>query len=200
MTKIPKLILASASASRSSLMKKAGLKFETVVSEVDESIIKKTFLADGEITDLATILALAKAMAVSRIHPGDFVIGADQTLLFEGRVYDKPSSFENARDQFLTLRGKTHRLETAVCIVKNNEVLWSLSDASFLTMRRFSPKFLGTYLAAHNSELQQTVGGYKLEGPGLQLFEKIDGDYFSILGLPMLKLLNFLRQAGMLEK
>ncbi len=174
-------------------MKNAGLKFTQRISDVDEDIIKQTFLKSGEIEDLAMILAIAKAQAVSELFPDAFVIGADQTLLFNSMVYDKPASDIDARDQLLSLRGKQHQLETAVCIFKNRENIWSLTDSSYLTMRNFTPEFLGKYLAAEGDNIQTSVGGYKLEGLGLQLFEKIDGDFFSILGLPMLKLLEFLR-------
>jgi len=193
------LILASKSPSRKKLMANAGLNFQQHVSKVDEDIIKQTFLQEGEVSDLAMILAQAKAMTVSADFPDAYVLGADQTLLFEGKVYDKPASSTEARDQLLTLRGKQHQLETAVCIVKNEEVIWSCSDPSYLKMRDFSPEFLGKYLAAEGDSVKTSVGGYKLEGLGLQLFEKIDGDFFSILGLPMLKLLDFLRTQNLIE-
>ncbi len=193
------IILASKSPSRKILMDNAGLKFIQHVSGVDEDIIKQTFLKSGDIEDLAMILAIAKAQAVSELFPDAFIIGADQTLLFKNMVYDKPSSDTDARDQLLSLRGKQHQLETAVCIFKNQENIWSLTDSSYLTMRNFTPEFLGKYLAAEGDDVQTSVGGYKLEGLGLQLFEKIDGDFFSILGLPMLKLLEFLRSQNLID-
>ena len=193
------LILASKSPSRQKLMTNAGLIFQQQVSGVDEDIIKEAFLQSGEISDLAMILAQAKAMTVSKMLPESYVIGADQTLLFEGKVYDKPVSDQDARDQLLALRGKQHQLETAVCIAKNEEILWNYSESSYLTMRDFSPVFLGKYLAAEGDSVKTSVGGYKLEGLGLQLFEKIDGDFFSILGLPMLRLLAFLRNQNLIE-
>ena len=193
------LILASKSPSRQTLMKNAGLVFEQHVSNVDENIIKETFLKSGEISDLAMILAQAKALAVSERFPGAYVIGADQTLLFEKRVYDKPVSDVDARDQLLALRGNQHQLETAICVIRNQETLWSVSESSYLTMRNFSPEFLGKYLADEGDSVKTSVGGYKLEGLGLQLFEIIDGDFFSILGLPMLKLLGFLRSQNLIE-
>lgn len=199
MSDSPELILASKSPSRLNLMKNAGLTFKQHVSNVDEDIIKSTFLQSGELVDLAMILAQAKAMAVSELFPQAYVIGADQTLLFENNIYDKPTSSKDARDQLLALRNKQHQLETAVCIIKNGEILWSTSESSYLTMRNFSPEFLGKYLAAKGDSVKTSVGGYKLEGLGLQLFDKIDGDFFSILGLPMLKLLDYLRTQNLIE-
>ena len=193
------IILASKSVSRKKLMSNAGLDFKQHVSSIDEEIIKQTFLKSGEPQDLPMILAQAKAMTVSEKFPDSWVIGSDQVLLFNGKVYDKPKSDIDARDQLLELRGNQHQLETAVCIVKNKELMWSVSDSSYLTMRDFSPVFLGKYLAAEGENVTTSVGGYKLEGLGLQLFDKIDGDFFTILGLPMLKLLSYLRQQNLIE-
>jgi len=193
------LILASKSPSRKNLMENAGLNFQQHASDVDEDIIKSTFLKQGEISDLAMILAQAKALSVSESFPDAYIIGADQTLLFDGKVYDKPVSDDDARDQLLALRGNQHQLETAVVIAKNQEIIWECSDSSYLTMRMFSPEFLGKYLASEGKNVKTSVGGYKLEGLGLQLFEKIDGDFFSILGLPMISLLSFLRKQNLIE-
>ena len=193
------LILASKSLSRKNLMTNAGLVFQQEVSDVVEEVVKRTFLKSGEISDLAMILAQLKAQSVSKLFPNSYVIGADQTLLFEGQVYDKPISSSNARDQLLSLRAKQHQLETAVCIIKNQEIVWSYTESSYLTMRNFSPEFLGKYLAAEGDNVKTSVGGYKLEGLGLQLFEKINGDFFSILGLPMLSLLAFLREQNLID-
>jgi len=195
-----KIILASKSLSRKTLMKNAGLNFKQQDSNVDEDIIKKTFLKNGNSSDLALILAQTKAQTVSKFFPEHWVIGADQTLLFKEQVFDKPSSDTEARNQLLILRANQHQLETAVCVSKNEEVLWSYSETSYLTMRNFSPEFLGKYLAAEGDNVKTSVGGYKLEGLGLQLFEKIEGDFFSILGLPMLRLLAFLRDQKVIDR
>ena len=194
------IILASASQSRRQLLTNAAVPFTAIISSVDEDIIKQTFLKDGNLVDLAVILAQAKAIDVSTKNPTMLVIGADQTLIFEDKIYDKPTSREDARDHVLALRGRTHQLETAIAVAKNGEILWSYSESSYLTMRDFSPEFLGQYLSAEKDQVKTSVGGYKLEGLGLQLFEKIDGDFFSILGLPMLKLLEFLRDKNALDK
>lgn len=195
-----KLILASASASRRKLLKNAGVDFQTISSGLDEAVIKETFLAEGLPEDLPTILANAKALTVSQNHRDAFVIGSDQVLIFEQKVFDKPASQDDARDQLLKLRGKTHRLETAVCVCKNNDILWNHSQTNYLEMREFSLGFLGQYLADQKDNLLTSVGGYKIEGFALQMFNKIEGDYFSILGLPMLPLLEFLRQQKILNK
>lgn len=194
-----KLILASGSISRQKLMKNAGLDFEIVTSGLDEGAIKTTFLKDGLPEDLPLILANAKAMSVSENQLDAYVIGADQVLVFEETVFDKPTSQDEARDQLLKLRGKNHRLETAVSIVRNSEIIWSYSETANLRMREFSLHFLGKYLAAQGDDLLTSVGGYKIEGPALQMFSKIQGDFFSILGLPMLPLLEFLRNKELIE-
>lgn len=189
-------ILASGSKSRQTLLKNCGLAFETISSKVDEDAIKSAVADDLAIEDIAGLLAQTKANVVSECNPDKWVIGADQTLLFENTLFDKPRSREQARDHLLKFRGKTHRLETAVCIAKSGQIVWTHSEPAFLTVREFSNEFLGQYLALEGNGVTSSVGGYKLEGPGLQLFEKIDGDYFSILGLPMMPLLAELRACG----
>lgn len=193
------LILASGSASRQKLLKNANVSFNVKVSGLDESVVKKTFLKDGLPQDLPMILANAKAMSVSENYNDSFVIGADQVLIFDNKIFDKPVSQDDARDQLLALRGKDHRLETAVSIVKNSEIIWTYSETTYLRMREFSLQFLGQYLASQGDDLLTSVGGYKIEGPALQMFSKIDGDFFSILGLPMLPLLDFLRQEEIIQ-
>lgn len=193
------LILGSASKSRQSLMKNAGLDFKVAVSDIDESIIKKTLLPEGIIEDLPVILAQAKASAVSKKFPSTYVIGSDQILVQEQQIFDKPVSEDDARDQLLKLRGKQHRLETAVCVTRDDHLLWAHSETAYLKMREFSLAFLGNYLAEQGAQLLTSVGGYKIEGTALQMFESIEGDFFSILGLPMIPLLNFLRQEQILD-
>ncbi len=196
------LILASTSKSRQSLLRNAGLEFDCLDSKLDEDAVKAAFLnsnADQDIADLAMILAQAKAMRVSEQHPDCLVIGADQTLICDNRLYSKPVSQDEAREQLLALSGKTHTLETAVACARAGEIVWSYREGPTLKMRPFSPAFLGRYMAAVGDDVMTTVGGYKLEARGIQLFEKIDGSYFAILGLPLLPLLEFLRQQGLVE-
>ena len=200
MSKAVKIMLASASASRKKILENAGLVFTTCISGIDEQVIKDTFLQDGNPQDLALVLASAKASVVAAKNPDAIVIGADQTLIFDGKIYDKPDCADTARDQLLLFKGKTHILETAISICQGAEPLWSLSETNYLTMREFTPEFLGRYLAHEGNSVCETAGGYKIEGPGIQFFEKIDGDYFSILGIPLLPLLAYFRSSGVLEK
>lgn len=194
------IILASASKSRQIMLRNAGLEFETVVSGVDEDAIKSAVAEELLLEDLAGLLAQTKASVVSETNRDKWVVGADQTLLFEGTLFDKPLSKEQARDNLLRFRGKVHRLETAVCLAKAGEIVWTHSEPAFLSVREFSNEFLGHYLASEGDDVMSSVGGYKLEGLGLQLFEKIEGDFFSILGLPMIPLLTQLRSCGAISR
>jgi septum formation protein len=192
-----KLVLASTSRIRGDLLAKAGLAFDAVRPEVDETELKKVSegLAPG---DLALSLAAAKAVSVANRMPGALVLGADQILNLEGRVFDKPESQEAARRQLLDLRGRSHVLETALCCARGSAVVWRYLDQATLTMRSFTDGFLDDYLRHMGPEVTTSVGAYKLEGLGAQLFDKIEGDYFTILGLPLLPLLDFLRRQGAL--
>jgi septum formation protein len=192
-----RLILASTSRIRSELLTGAGLMFETLRPEVDENALKVSArgLAPGE---LAQSLAASKAVSVANRRPEAMVIGADQVLNLEGRIFDKPGSREEARDHLLRLRGRSHMLETAICCAKRGDTLWQHLGRAKLTMRSFSDEFLDRYLDRIGPEALTSVGAYKLEGLGAQLFEAIDGDYFTILGLPLLPLLDFLRRQGAL--
>jgi len=190
----PDIILASASPSRRKLLEAAGVEFRAIAADVDEAAIKR--LHDplkGGFGELAAQLASLKALAVADRQPGALVIGADQILVFDGEAFDKPDSIETARRQQMRLRGETHCLETAVACALGKDVLWSHVEAPRLTMRAFSSGELEDYLAGEGEAVTETVGGYKIEGPAIQLFESIAGDYFSILGLPLLPLLSFLR-------
>jgi septum formation protein len=193
----PDIILASASHSRRKLLEAAGVEFRAVAAGVDEAEIKRRHdLLKGDFGELAVQLASHKALEVADRHTGALVIGADQVLVFDGEAFDKPDSIETARRQLLKLRGQTHSLETAVACAMGKDVLWSHVDAPRLTMRAFSADQLEAYLASEGKAVTETVGGYKIEGPAIQLFESIGGDYFSILGLPLLPLLAFLRIRG----
>lgn len=196
------IILASSSKSRQALLRNAGLSFDSMDAGIDEDAVKDAFLGrndEQDIADVAMILAQAKAMTISEQYPGSLVIGADQTLIFEGRLYSKPASLDEAREHLMQFAGKTHVLETAVACARAGEIVWSYREAPRLTMRDFSPQFVGRYMAAVGEDVTSTVGGYKLEGQGIQLFDKIDGSFFAILGLPLLPLLDFLRQQNLVE-
>ena len=194
------ITLASASAARATLLAGAGVSFEVVNSGVDEAPLKDTLMAEGRSPiAVAEALAEAKALAVSIARPG-LVIGADQTLSFDGRLFDKASDLGEARERLVALRGGTHQLHSAVVTVRDGQRLWGETVTATLTMRDFSEAFLDTYLSRNADAALYAVGGYALEAEGLQLFEHIDGDYFTILGLPLLGLLNHLRDQGLLPR
>lgn len=193
----PDIILASASQSRRKLLEAAGITFRAMAAGLDEAAIKHGHVpSKAGYGELAVQLAIHKALAVAQRHPDALVIGADQILVFEGEAFDKPDSVETARRQLLKLRGGTHSLETAVACTRGHDVLWSHVDSPRLTMRAFSSEFLEAYLAAEGQAATETVGGYKVEGRGVRLFEKMTGDYFAVLGLPLLPLLAFLCAQG----
>lgn len=190
------VILASQSAARRVVLEGAGVAFEVQVTGVDEDAIKTSLLAQGASPrDIADALAERKAVVVSRSRPG-LVIGADQTLELEGALYDKAETLADARQRLQALRGKAHRLHSAVVVAKGGAPIWREVATATLTMRAFSDGFLDDYLAAEGNEALSSVGCYRLEGPGAQLFSRIEGDYFAILGLPLLGLLDLLRQHG----
>lgn len=194
------LILASQSAIRADILTGAGLAFRQEDSGVDEAPIKKALEKAGEKpAKVAETLAAAKARSVSLTHPEALVIGADQVLVCAGHAFDKPASLEEARRHLEALRGQVHRLETAVAVFQNGSCLWHFETAPELEMRRFSDDFLTRYLEEVGEKALWSVGAYQIEGPGLQLFERIEGDNFSILGLPILPLLDFLRRQGRAE-
>lgn len=195
-----RLVLASGSRIRAELLENAGLEFQTDPAEVDERAVEAPLLEAGfPPEDLASVLAEAKANAVSERRPDDLVIGADQILAFEGQRRTKPEDMDAARRQLLSFSGKTHELLSAVVLSRNGEAIWRHVSTARLTMRELSPTFIGHYLAAAGTQILSSVGAYQLEGQGVQLFDKIDGDYFTILGLPMLPLLGQLRELKVIE-
>ena len=190
------VVLASKSAARTAVLKGAGVPFEVAVAGVDEDAVKTAMLAEGASPrDVADALAELKAVKISRGRPG-FVVGADQTLEFEGGLYDKAETVEAARDRLQLLRGKPHQLHSAVVVAKDGAPIWREVVSATLTMRDFSDAFLEDYLATEGEAALGSVGCYRLEGPGAQLFARIEGDYFAILGLPLLGLLDLLRRHG----
>jgi septum formation protein len=197
----PPLILASASRSRAKLLEAAGLAFIVEPPGLDEAAMRQAISGERSLDphDIAEVLARAKAEAVSDLAAKAYVIGGDQVLELDGAVLSKPDSMEAARSQLLDLRGKTHTLHTSVAVATNGEAIWAETTIASLTMRKLSPEFIGRYLAAAGEEVLGSVGTYQLEGLGVQLFERIDGDYFSILGLPLIPLLDTLRREGVIE-
>ena len=192
----PRVILASASRTRRSMLSAAGLVFEVVPSGVDERAIRDAMSVDSpavDPADLADVLARAKAEEVSRRQPDAVVIGADQVLDLDGDVLTKAPDLDAVRETLLRLRGKTHELHSAVAVAERGAATWAFVDTAHLTMRQFSTEFLGQYMAHVGSVALESVGGYQIEGLGIQLFERIDGDYFTVLGVPLLPLLEELR-------
>ena len=189
------VILASKSTARRAVLQGAGVPFEAVVSGVDEEALKTTLLTRGaDPRAVAGALAEEKALAVSRARPGAIVVGADQTLDVDGRLYDKVETRSAAVERLRLLRGRTHHLHSAVTAAVGGAVVWRETVSAVLTMRDFSDAFLDAYLEAEGEAALGSVGCYRLESLGSQLFARIDGDYFTILGLPLLGLLELLRQ------
>lgn len=198
MSDTPTLILASRSGVRAMLLENAGVHFRVEVSPVDEEAAKEGFGGDGDA--LAAHLAELKAESVSEQAGQQIVIGADQVLSCNGRLYDKPRHLKEARANLCEFRGNTHTLHSAVCVARGGKTEWSYVAQAHLTMRDFSDDFVDHYLRRCGEKVMKSVGCYQLEGPGIQLFERIDGDYFTILGLPLLPLFSHLRKEGALEK
>ena len=195
------LILASGSPYRRKMLEAAGLSFHVVPADVDEAALKRGLAAQSPkpiSAAVADALARAKAQSVSARHPDATVIGADQILALGDDLLDKPGDLAAARVQLERLRGKTHRLISAVVVAEAGKVLWTHVDEAVLTMRSFSPEFLDRYLAKAGYDVCQIVGAYEIEGPGIQLFERVEGDHFTIIGLPLVPLLAELRSRGVI--
>ncbi len=196
---VPPLVLASASAARRAVLEGAGLHFEALPAAVDEAAIKEAAQAEGiAAADAAIILAEAKAERIGRRRPEALVIGCDQLLICEGRWFDKPPDLAAARAQLLALRGRRHELVTAVVCHRHGSRIWQHVATPRLAMRDFSDAFLDAYLATEGERVTASVGAYRLEGPGVHLFASVQGEHAAILGIPLLPLLGFLRQHGVL--
>jgi len=191
------LVLASQSAIRRTLLAAAGIPLEVRVADLDERSLEAAAPAPAP-RDIAQMLAREKASSVARSNPGRLVLGADQTLALGAQRFAKPTDRPAARMQLDALRGRTHELHTAVVFVQDRDVLFEYADTARLTMRAFSDSFLDRYLDDAGASATMSVGAYRLEGPGIQLFEHVDGDYFTMLGLPLMPALTFLRQRGCL--
>jgi septum formation protein len=195
----PRLILASASPARQALLAEAGLTFEVMPAHIDEAEIKRSARAEGvEVEDTALLLAELKARRIARLHPDALVIGADQLLVCDDRWFDKPIDLADAHAHLRALRGRMHTLVTGVVCHRGDQFVWHHVAKPRLTMRSFSDAFLSQYLEAEAETVTTTVGAYRFEGLGVQLFDEIDGDHSAILGLPLLPLLGFLRQHGVI--
>jgi septum formation protein len=186
------LILASQSPARQTLLANAGIEFEAIAAEIDERAVQQasSLSAPGEI---AALLAREKALSVSTRRPGNFVIGADQTLALGTRLFTKPDGRAQAAEQLRTLAGRSHELHSAVAVAQEGKVLFERADIARMTMRRLGEAEIEAYLNEAGAAITSSVGAYQLEGLGVHLFERIEGDHFTILGLPLLPLLAFLR-------
>ena len=192
------LVLASRSDIRGKILAAAGLRFEIRPSQIDERAVEaKSGAADS--AAVARHLARAKADVVAASLPGRLVLGADQTLARGAKRFGKPADRAEAADQLRALRGRTHELHSALALVRDKEAVFTCVDTARLTMRDFSDRFLNNYLDMAGDAAMNSVGSYQLEGIGIHLFERVEGDYFTILGLPLLPLLNFMRQSKLVD-
>ena len=199
-----RIILASGSAIRRDILDGAGLDYEVMVRPVDEAAIKSAMLAENtRLHDIADALAEAKALRVSAQETG-FVIGADQIMAMkddagQDQLFDKPKNMDEVRTRLLSMRGKKHELIGAVVICENGAPVWRHMSRTTLWVREFSDAFLDKYISAEGEALMKTVGAYRFEGPGAQLFEKVEGGFFAILGLDLLPILDYLRGRGVVQ-
>lgn len=194
------IILASTSPFRRQLLANAGLSIEAVAPEIDERAVEQS-LEGADVTpeDVAQILAEAKAVNVSERYPDRWVIGGDQTLSLGDRIFHKPADMEGARRHLLALSGKTHQLNSAIVLARNGEAVWRHVEIARMTMCELDPGFIGRHLARVGDIALKSVGAYQIEGEGIQLFEKIEGDYFTIVGVPLLPLLARLRELKVID-
>ncbi len=193
------LVLASKSAIRHAILRDAGIPVAVEPADIDERAIEQRS-AKEDAGELAAVLACEKARTVAARFPGRLVLGADQTLALGERRFSKSADRAGARRQLAALRGQTHELHSAVALVRGSSVLFEHREVARLTMRSFSDQFLEAYLDAAGTAVTASVGGYQLEKVGIQLFEHIQGDHFTILGLPLVPLLEYLRTAGWLAE
>ena len=191
------LVLASQSLTRQALLANAGLDFEAVAADLDERAVQQAsgLLAPG---DIAALLAREKALSVSSRQPGKYVIGADQTLAQGERLFSKPAGRPQAKEQLCALAGRRHELHSAVAVARDGEILFETVAIAGMTMRRLGEAEIDAYLNQAGEAVTSSVGAYQLEGLGVHLFERIEGDHFTILGLPLLPLLAFLRSERLL--
>ena len=194
------VILASGSAGRRMLLENAGVPFRVEIPDVDERTIEAAIEDSGATpAELALILAEAKAIEVSLRFPDVIVIAADQTMNMGDRLFHKPADMDEARRNLIALSGNTHELNSAVVVAENGTAPWSHVDTAYMTMREFSPAYVGRYLSAVGDAALKSVGSYQIEGMGAQLFDTAEGSYFTIVGLPLLPLLQVLREYGVID-
>lgn len=193
------LILASRSFARRTMLSAAGIPVEIVSAQIDERAVERNLNGKRDPDELALLLSWEKASAVSFKAPSRLVVGADQTLAMGSKRFNKPANVDEAREQLRMLRGQSHTLHSAATLVQDGSVLFKVVDTARLRMRNFSDKFLDDYLEAAGPSVLESVGGYQLEKLGIHLFERVEGDYFTILGMPLLSLLDFFRFKAFLK-
>lgn len=197
---VERIVLASGSPFRKAMLEAAGVDIDVVPAKIDERVVEKTLEGTGASPeDVAQVLAEAKALDVSERSPGRLVLGCDQTLSLGDELFHKPRDMEDARRHLLKLSGRTHQLNSAAVLARNGETFWHHVGVANLTMRRLEPAFIGRHLARVGPMALNSVGAYQIEGEGIQLFEKIEGDHFTIVGLPLLPLLKELRDLGAID-
>ncbi|MEP9387103.1 Maf-like protein [Mesorhizobium sp. KR9-304] len=195
-----RIVLASGSQFRKTMLEAAGVVVDVVPADIDERAVEQTLEGTGASPeDVAQVLAEAKALEVSERQPGRLVLGCDQTLSLGDELFHKPKDMEDARRHLLKLSGRTHQLNSAAVLARNGEALWRDVGIARLTMRKLEPAFIGRHLARVGPMALNSVGAYQIEGEGIQLFEKIEGDHFTIVGLPLLPLLKELRELGAID-
>ncbi|KAA3510585.1 Maf-like protein [Agrobacterium rosae] len=196
----PDLILASSSASRQMLMRNAGLSFSVQPADIDERAVDARLEAEGATPDrIAVELAKAKALAVSALNPHAIVLGCDQTMSLADRIYHKPRDMTEAHANLMSLSGKTHRLNCGAALARHDEIIWDVVTVADMTVRELDAAFVDRHLDRVGTKVLSSVGAYQLEREGIQLFTAIEGDYFTILGLPLLPLLTKLRELGLID-
>ncbi len=188
-----KIILGSSSLSRKKLLKNTGISFKVKTPTIDEATQKKEF--KGKKKDLAIYLAEKKALSI-HVDPKDIIIGADQVLLHNNKIYDKPKSIQEAKRHLKELSNRTHSLISGTVISKKNKIIWRHQSVSKMEMRKLTNKEINEYLSKSGKSILNCVGAYNIEGYGSKLFKKIDGDFFSIVGLPLIQLLNAINKIG----
>jgi len=197
---VERIVLASGSPFRKAMLEAAGVDVDVVSAKIDERVVEKTLEGTGASPeDVAQVLAEAKALDVSERNPGRLVLGCDQTLSLGDELFHKPKDMEDARRHLLKLSGKTHQLNSAAVLARNGETFWHRVGVANLTMRKLEPAFIGRHLARVGPMALNSVGAYQVESEGIQLFEKIEGDHFTIVGLPLLPLLKELRDLGVID-
>lgn len=197
---VERIVLASGSRFRKAMLEAAGVDIDVMPAEIDERTVETTLDGTGASPeDVAQVLAEAKALDVSERQPGRLVLGCDQTLSLGEELFHKPADMEAARRHLLKLSGKTHQLNSAAVLARNGETIWRHVGVARLTMRHLEPAFIGRHLAKVGPVVLNSVGAYQVEGEGIQLFEKIEGDHFTIVGLPLMPLLKELRELGAID-